>query len=95
MKAKCPTMLDCSPKSSIDKVIEDKTLSFKAKGLFLSLVLSRDKQYRSLDDLVSQSTDGLTKIRSGLKELMKAGYVTRVANRDSFGSFISFEYILS
>ncbi len=54
--------------------VEDNTLSWKAKGIFLYLLsLKNDDCY--LDDIVKQSKDKKSSFFSGLKELTNSGYL--------------------
>src|SRR5690554_7837272 len=57
--------------------LSNENLSFKAKGI-LSYLLSKPDDWKVYeDDLVNQSKDGKTAVRSGLKELQEQGYIVR------------------
>jgi hypothetical protein len=70
----------------IDKSsLEDTTLSLRAKGL-LSYLLSRlDNCTIIINNLIKQSPDGRTTIRSALKELEASGYLRRERVNDEKG----------
>lgn len=62
--------------------IENPDLSWGAKGV-LSYLLSRPDNWTvRLRDLVKRSTDGTNKIRGYIRELVKAGHVHRVPQKD-------------
>ncbi len=56
-------------------IINDKRISFKAKGILI-YVLSKPKDWNiRISDLVNKSPlEGITSIRSGIEELVLAGY---------------------
>lgn len=68
-----------NPFAQIDKgVLQNKNLSFKARGI-AGYLLSHEAGWQiRLDDLVKNSTDGIKAIRSGMKELSKLGYARLV-----------------
>lgn len=70
----------------LDKgLLEDKNLSWKAKGL-LSYLLSRPEDWKvKVKHLVNQSTDGRDAVYSILKELRNAGYIQLNVARDANG----------
>lgn len=72
-----------------NNVLRDSRLSLKAKGL-LALMLSfpDDWQFRE-GHLQSLSTDGRDSYRTGIKELMAAGYIQREQTRDAQGRLAS------
>lgn len=63
--------------------LKDTRLSFKAKGLMAYMLSVPDdwKFYQS--ELTNRAADGVSSIRSGLKELEKYGYLVRYQDRDS------------
>lgn len=78
-----------------NKVLEEKSISWKAKGLFIYL-LSRDRGYVvSLNNLEKISTNGLESIRSGIQELRDNDYVERVKCRLDNGQFKGYVYKLN
>jgi uncharacterized phage protein (TIGR02220 family) len=75
--------------------IRDDRLSYGTKGIMLTLLsLPEDWDY-SIKGLVSLSTDGETKVRNGLSELTKYGYLERKPVRDEkTKKIIDWDYIL-
>ncbi|MGN4156940.1 conserved phage C-terminal domain-containing protein [Staphylococcus auricularis] len=74
--------------------VEDKTLSWKAKGLMSYLFSKPDdwKIYQS--QLEKISTDGRISVRSIINELIEKGYMNRIASRKDNGDFNGYEYTL-
>ncbi len=80
------------PKSNFttfsNDLIEDKALSFKARGLLHYLLSKPDNWTVRESELVKSSDkDGQSSIRSGLQELMDAGYIARKRVRQRDGTF--------
>lgn len=75
-------------------VLDDADLSFKAKGI-LCYLLSRSDEWEvyqaQLEDL---GPDGEHAIRSGLNELIEAGYIERNRRRGDLGEFQGYEYVI-
>lgn len=61
--------------------LEDKRLSWKAKGILGYLLGQPDDWQIRMSHLVKQSTDGELSLKKGIQELKKYGYVVRVAVR--------------
>lgn len=61
--------------------IDNKELSFKAKGILTYLMSRPDGWEVSVKDLFNHATDGEDAIRSGLAELRKAGHMKYVQER--------------
>ena len=72
--------------------LQDENLSWKSKGILAYLLSLPDDWQIYETELEKHSTDGLSSLRSGLKELMKNGYVNRIQNRNGKGQFVSYEY---
>jgi DNA-binding transcriptional regulator GbsR (MarR family) len=73
-------------------VFEDERLSWKAKGL-LGYLLSRPDDWQIIvKDLIKRSKDGRESVLSGLKELIKYGYLRREQERGERGRFGSVVY---
>lgn len=73
--------------------LQDKTLSWQAKGL-LAYMLSLPNDWEfNMKDLKNRSKNGRDATYRIMKELIEAGYVTRVENRDG-GKFEKVEYIV-
>lgn len=65
--------------------LKDKNLSAKAKGILCFMQsVSEDWDY-SINGLATQFNDGVESIRSGIKELVDAGYITWTRHRDENG----------
>lgn len=75
-------------------IINDKRLSFKAKGLFLYLISKPDGWAFSADRIKNDSKDGEDSILSGLSELEKFGLLSREKIRVC-GVFKGYDYLLS
>lgn len=72
--------------------INDKRLSWKAKGILLYL-LSKPNDWQVYEvDIVKHGDDGKTSVSSGIKELMKCGYITRKQKRNKKGKFEGYQY---
>ncbi|KQS19234.1 hypothetical protein ASF99_04935 [Exiguobacterium sp. Leaf187] len=78
----------------LDKtLLNDKTLSWKAKGLHSYLMgLPDDWKVREVD-LIKRSKDGKESTRSAIKELTDAGYIKRIAVREK-GKFKAWEFVV-
>lgn len=68
-------------------ILRDPNLSFKARGVAAYLLSQPDDWQINERHLANQSPDGETAIRSGLKELEKAGYLHRRKGQDEQGRF--------
>ena len=79
-----------------NKIIEDKRLSFKARGLLIYMLSKPDDWKFWTSELVKRSAkDGISSIRTALKELEAAGYLIRKRERSSKGTFTSQDWILT
>jgi len=67
--------------------IENSTLSWRAKGVLTYLISRPENWIVRLGDLVKRSPDGVFAVRAALKELSKAGHITRREERDESGRF--------
>ena len=80
----------------LDKTfINDKRLSWKARGVLTHLLSRPDNWEVNVNDLVNQSPDGKTVVYSALKELKKYGYYQKVAIRDEKSRIIRWESTVS
>lgn len=78
----------------IDKtLLNNRELSWKAKGLHSYLMSLPDDWRVQETDLVKRSKDGKESTRSAIKELTEAGYIKRVAIREK-GKFKSWEFVV-
>jgi len=64
-------------------ILDNKELSFRAKGLYAYLRSKPEDWEFRVQNIVKFSNEGRDAIQKALKELEKAGYVRRVANRCS------------
>ncbi len=62
--------------------LNDKSLSWKAKGIMAFMLSKPDDWIFYLDELMTNSTDGERSFRSGFKELTHNGYVKREPIRE-------------
>ena len=61
-----------------NKLINDSKISLKAKGIMLYM-LSKPENWKYIPkEIAKNSKDGLDSVYSGIKELIEAGYVSRV-----------------
>ncbi|WP_393965219.1 DnaD domain protein [Exiguobacterium sp. S22-S28] len=78
----------------IDKTtLNNRELSWKAKGLHSYLMGLPDDWKVQESDLVNRSSDGRASTRSAIKELTDAGYIKRVAVREK-GKFKEWEFVV-
>lgn len=75
-------------------VVEDRELSWKAKGLYAYLVSRPDDWEIRRRDLIRRATDGSTSLDSGVEELQEAGLLEIVRTQDSEGKFSGSEWIV-
>ncbi|MGI1827826.1 DnaD domain-containing protein [Ligilactobacillus salivarius] len=76
-------------------VLNDTNLSWKAKGLFVYLWSQADEWEFYETEVVKHSTDGLSSLKAGLKELETTGYLKRERKRNEQGHFKENKWILS
>jgi hypothetical protein len=67
-------------------ICNDTNLSWKAKGIMLVLLSKPDDWIIKIDNITKHATDGEKATRSGFKELMQAGYLTREQIRAKDGT---------
>lgn len=65
-----------------NSALQDKRLSWKARGLLCYLLSLPDDWRIYISELTNRAPDGETATRSAMKELIDADYVTRVFERD-------------
>ncbi len=78
-----------------NRLFRDGRISFKAKGLFGLISTHRDGYGINPRRLAAQSTDGLSAIRAGLKELEQFGYLVRDQQRRPDGTMGQVEYLIT
>lgn len=69
----------------MNNVLKDKSLSFKAKGIYYQLT-SMKKAERNVSDLASLGADGDASFRSGWNELRDKGYI-KIIRKNEDGVF--------
>lgn len=75
-------------------LLRDERLSLKSKGL-LSVILSLPDDWRiSIEGMTQFSADGKDAIRSAIRELTDAGYITRAQTHSEAGTFSGYEYTI-
>ena len=75
-------------------VLWDESLSWKAKGIASYLLAHANAWEISITDLVRRGPDGESAVRSGINELIKAGYIDRQAERNNDGTIARWVYTL-
>lgn len=74
--------------------LRDARLSWKAKGL-LAYIASHRADYRlTVEQILSEATDGRDAVRAGLRELEDVGYLTRIQHRGDGGRIEGTTYLL-
>ncbi len=76
-------------------LLRDKKLSLKSKGLFAYLQSKPDQWNFSVERISGETKDGVESVRSGIKELENAGFLTRKAVKGEGSTFEGYDYILS
>lgn len=72
--------------------IHDPNLSWKSKGILVYLLSLPDDWQIYETELEKHASDGLSSLKSGIKELIEKGYVERNRIRNSKGHFVGYEY---
>ncbi len=74
------------------RILTDKRLSWKAKGLIAYLLSKPDDWKVIIEDLVNQGPDGKDLVSGIVKELMRYDYLQREIQRDEAGKIASWDY---
>lgn len=74
--------------------VNDSSISWKAKGVLLYLLSKPDDWKVYENDIVKHARDGRDSVRSAIKELIKAGYISRTRQRDEMGRLTVSEYVV-
>jgi len=77
-----------------NRILSDKNLSLKAKGLWVYMQSKPDGWTFSIARIVSQVKEGKTAIQQAVKELEKNGLLVRKPIKDSKGKWNGYDYIL-
>ncbi len=84
-----------TPFVQIDKrALQDKSLSWKAKGLLAYLLSLPDNWRVYVDELKNHSTDGRESTRTAVNQLMKSGYLKRSQLINDKGQFEGYDYAI-
>ena len=75
-----------------NQVLEDATLSLKAKGLFAYLVKLPEGWKIRIVELAKHHKDSRDSVRTGMLELLKAGYLKRLGRSRDKGQLKDYEY---
>ena len=71
---------------------DNPSISFKATGI-LDYLLSKPDNWKVYEaDLAKRKTDSRHSVRTGINELINAGYITRAKKRDEKGRFKGYHY---
>ena len=76
-----------------NEIFHDRELSYKAKGLFCQMLSLPDNWDFKENSIKALATDGISSVRSGLKELMNKGYLIREPIRDG-NLIVDWQYTL-
>jgi hypothetical protein len=84
-----------NPFVQIDKeCINDSSVSWRAKGILAYLLSKPDNWQVYEQDIINHSTDGRDAVRNSIKELIRAGYISKEQSRTK-GKFASNDYTVS
>ena len=85
-----------TPFVQIDKeCLQDKTLSWKAKGLLAYLLSLPDDWQIYLSELSNHATDGKDSTQSAMNQLIQAGYITKQKAIRKAGQFTGYNYTVA
>jgi hypothetical protein len=74
--------------------LRDKRLSAKAKGIHAYIMSLPDDWIIYTEELESHFSDGYTSIKSGMKELIKFGYIQRERPKNEKGQYTAYDYTI-
>lgn len=77
-----------------NEVINDNTVSNRALGMYTFMASKPNKWEFSLNGLVSQRKEAKTALLSQIEELIEAGYLEKIKDRDSSGRQLTNKYKL-
>lgn len=78
-----------------DEVTLDKRLSWKAKGIFLYLLMRPDGWKFRKSEIKNNASDGKSSLATGLKELTEHGYLDKKPIKKNDGTFDGYNWILT
>lgn len=76
-----------------NEIFHDKNISYKAKGLFCQMLSLPENWDFKENSIKALATDGISSVRTGLKELMEKGYLVRKPIREG-NLIVDWEYTL-
>ena len=76
------------------RCLDDIRLSWKAKGLLSYMLSMADGWVFYETELVKHSTNGISSLRTAVKELIKNGYMVKNRKRNEKGRFTTTEIIV-
>ena len=79
--------------TKIIEIINKNNLSWKAKGIYVMIHDNYKNMDITVDTLIGISTDSVSSITSGIRELLDLGFIKRVTKREN-GKFHSSNYII-
>jgi len=77
-----------------NEIVNDKRLTWKARGIFLYLMSKPDDWQFYVDEIGQWATDGKTALNTGLKELEEFGYLLRKKRIDEQRKFAGWLWII-
>lgn len=75
-----------------NEFLKDTRLSWKAKGIIAYVQMLPDDWVLNMRDLTNRATDGRDSLYSGIKELEKFGYCSKIMQRNPDGTIAGFAY---
>ena len=76
-----------------NEIFHDKNISYKAKGLFCQMLSLPENWDFKENSIKALATDGISSVRTGLKELMEKGYLVRKPIKEG-NLIVDWEYTL-
>lgn len=76
-----------------NELIEQKTLSWRARGLLVYLLSKPDHWRTTTANLAAQGPDGMHTVRVTMLELQEAGYIRRIRKQNSRGQWSTYTVI--
>lgn len=74
------------------KILEEQSLSYRAKGIYSYLVSRPENWKYNMQNLINTSTDGRESVQKGIKELEKIGLLKRIKSQNLKGKFVSWDW---
>jgi len=78
-----------------NNLLNNQSISLKAKGLFAFIQSKPDNWDFSKERIAKQLKEGLTSIKSAIKELKENGYLETIPSRNKKGEFIGYDYLIN